>query len=640
MSTTERVKELLNGYKFTKAFVLDDAYDTEPEFSQLAGLVANDLPEQLEKLDKPLLTELNKVLDAEGIEQDDWETAITFGSFMSALWTMKRDGRLSDGATKSAFGTYEADVESKRAAIAPLLTFLKGDLGLTVIEAGRESQSLPVDTKVVFLDLFLGITDDNAARAEAADKIKELLRDMGDHERPVVVLMSSKTGEQLEDMAEDLRKRAGLMGAKFRVLSKDEFKREDAIGTVLRDLLAPLKSANTLGKLIDTWDEALKSLRDTIKNDLRALDLSDYAFLAKYRLEVEKMPLGAYLLEAYSDVMRYRLESSSELIQASAEVDALSFTEMPPAHFLPQASVNLLSHAVTFVNEDRITADGTTMANAADKLQLGDILAEQSALEDLSASPPRAKSIPVQVVISQICDLQQGKTDDIFLLEGIMEKRNWMETIKPVDTRVDCFLWRESEFTINWKDSNLKTWSKRVANSRLNPEKGNYRRFARLRALPALKAQQLFASRLTRIGTLASPHWVKPVTLTIDYMNEKKERVELFKADASEKLACVVNGAVLEGTTKWLNYVVFSRQFPRKLAAKLLDVVEQMHPSVRADLKEFASSEVALASLRQPCQVGKPITHKTLKIDLKAGAQPSAVVGISISGAEDNLVAA
>ncbi|TWB02478.1 hypothetical protein [Gluconacetobacter diazotrophicus] len=636
MSTTESVKSLLNEHHFTKAFVLDDAYDKKPEFSQLFGTLDDNLPDLLDSLDREVAAELNAVLIKAGFEADDWEAAVTYEEFLATLWAMKVQGRLPVDVAKSAFGSYDADVESKRAAIAPLIDFLKNDLGLTVAKAGRESKNLPADTKVVFLDLFLGITDNDSARDEAVDKIKELLKDIGDRDRPVVVIMSSKTGEQLESMAEDLRNRAGLMGAKFRVLSKEEFKREDAIGTVLRELLAPLNNANTLGHMIDTWDEALKSVRETIKKDLKALDLSDYAYLAKYRLEVEKMPLGVYLLEAYNDILRYRLEGSNELRQATEKVNTISFVEMPPAHFLPQVSVNLISQAVTFVNDVLIKAEGMTMPNAAEKLQLGDIVAEHSAFEGLMANPPKTTSIPVQVVISQVCDLQQGKTDDIFLLQGTMSKRNWMDTIKPVDTRLDCFLWEGNEFTINWRDSNLKTWSKRLANSRLNPETGSYRRFARLRALPALKAQQLFAARLTRIGTLASPHAVKPATLTIDYLDERRERVELFKADATEKLACVVNGGVLEGTAKWQRYIVFSRQFPRKFAARLLEIVDQMNSSVRADVREFASSEVALASLRQPCQENKQIAYKTFKMDLQEHSKSTnAVVRIRFSVAED-----
>jgi hypothetical protein len=635
MSTTERVRELLNDHNFTKAFVLDDAYDKQPEFSQLEGLVSDDLVGHIEKLDKNLLGELGEILAGEGLEKDDWDTAVTLEPILHKLWTYKSQGKLSNEAAKSAFGAYEADVESKKATIAPLLAFLKEKLGLKVIEAGRESKELPSDTNVVFLDLFLGITDSDSARAEAADKIKQLLASKGDRERPIVVLMSTKTGEQLESMAEELRKTAGLMGAKFRVLSKTEFDREDAIGTVLSDLLAPLTSANTLGNLIDTWDEALGSLRETIKNDLRALDLSDYAFLAKFRLEVESMPLGAYLLEAYSDVMRYRLEESSALLKATTAVDGINFSEMPPAHFLPQAGVNLLSHAVNFVNDSRIQAEGLSMTEAASKLQLGDIVAKISDLEDLAATPARKTAVPVQVVISQVCDLQQGKTENLFMLEGAMSERSWTESIKAVDSRVDCFLWRNREYTINWKDSNLNTWSKTLADRRLKPDAGSHWRIARLRSLPALKAQQLFAARLTRIGTLATPHMVKPVSLRIDYVNAQKERVELLTADASEKLACLVNGAVLEGSAKYQQYIVFSRQFPRRFGAKLLEAVETMSQTIRNDVREFARSEVALAMLRQPCQIGSKLSYKSLKIDLpRDGVNSSATIAIGYFAAD------
>ncbi|RYG29467.1 hypothetical protein EON81_26665, partial [bacterium] len=86
MSTTEIVKGLLNEHQFTKAFVLDDAYDKMPEFSQLVDLVGGDLGDLLEKLDPDLTGELNAVLEPLGVEEGDWETAVTLEQFLGALW--------------------------------------------------------------------------------------------------------------------------------------------------------------------------------------------------------------------------------------------------------------------------------------------------------------------------------------------------------------------------------------------------------------------------------------------------------------------------------------------------------------------------------------------------------------------------
>jgi hypothetical protein len=629
MSTTERVKALLNEHHFTKAFVLDDAYDETPDFSQLLNLVDGKVLDALEKVETVLAKELNGTLTEVGIEEDDWETGLGNEVFLQKLWNLKVAKRLPDAVETGVFGVYNHEIEQKKASIKPLLNFLEDDLGLSVNQAGRESTTLPTDSKIVFLDLFLGITDNSAARDEAADKIKLLLNGMADRDRPVVVLMSSKTGEELESMAEDLRSRAGLMGAKFRVLSKTEFGRENAIGTVMQELLMPLSNANTLGDLIDTWDNALKALRETIKGDLRALDLSDYAYLSKFRLEVENMRLGTYLLEVYGDVLRYRLEGSSELRKASAKIDAITFSEIPPTHFLPQPGVNLLSHAVNFVNGDLIEQEGFRIPDAGGKLQLGDLIVKGSDLDDITTRPQLKAMVPVQVVISQVCDLQQGKTDDIFLLEGQLSRRNWTQSIKAVDTRIDCFLWKGEEFSINWQEARLKTWSKRLANTRLAPGSGTHWRVARLRPLAALKTQQLFAAHLTRVGSLASPHGVVPVGLSVDFRAENKERVTLFSAEESEKMGCLVNGAVLEGTVKYNQYLVFARQFPRRLAARLIEVVDQMHPSLRADVRDFAESELALAPLRQPCQIGRSVEHKTLRIEMRmAGTTPTAHVAI------------
>lgn len=619
MATTDSIKALLQQHDFHRALIIDDAFDRQPQYETLIVAEPNLVGNEIEKLPPEAKARLAAVLKAEDLSEDDWETGLATTSFLAELWKLKGEGVLPKEVDEPVFATHAAETQQKLDQLAPLQVMLKDTLQLKVQELGRDGRELPENTKVVFLDLFLGVTRQDKAREEAAQTIKQLLKGMPDRERPVVVLMSTETGEELETWAEDLRKRASLLGAKFRVISKTEFQQEGPLLDVLEDLLAPLDQAQALASLLDQWDSALTSLRQDVMEDLRKLDLADCAYLQRFRLEAEGMPLGMYLLEAYGDILKYRLEGCRPLLDAAGVVDGLSFENLPPAHFLPNEGVNWLTHAMSFVNEAAIRQRGYQFAGASKRLELGDVIVAKPADWVEGGKLQLTDGTAVFAVISQACDLQQDKSDAVLLLKGALRARSWDDSIRPDDTRVDCFTFRERDYVIEWHKAKLDAWSKQVTDRRLKPE-STHLRIARLRNLPALKAQQIFASNLTRVGTLANPHMVVPVGIKVVAKDAAGEAKILIKMAASERFGCLVKGMVLEGKgTAEKEYLIFKRSFGARLSKALLGSLEEFNPHVRPFVEEFAKSQVALSQFRAPCRVGQDIKLGQLKIDLRRG---------------------
>jgi hypothetical protein len=499
-----------------------------------------------------------------------------------------------------------------------------------VQEVGRDIQELPQNTKLIFLDLFLGVKRQDQAREEAAEMIKTLLKNVKDRDRPVVVLMSTETSEQLEGWANELRSKAALLGAKFRVMSKTEFDREEPLLELLEELLAPLEKAQALAGLLDEWDSALERLRSEVMKDLRNLDLSDCAYLQRFRLAAEGMPLGMYLMEAYSDVLKYRFEGCVPLLNAARTVDELNFDEMPPAHFLPNEGVNWLTHAMSFVNEDLIAHRGHQFATASKFLELGDIIIQKPANWKETGDLQLPEGAAVYAVISQACDLQQDKSHTVLLLHGALRARTWNDPIKPYEGRLDCFRFRERDYLIEWEKAKLDAWPKPLADRRLKIG-GTHLRIARLRALPALNAQQIFASNLTRVGTLARPHMVVPVGLKVVAKDQGGQTRELFHVSAEERFACFLKGLILVGrSTAETEYLVFKSAFGDRLGEALLKAVEEFHPALRPSVKNFAQSRLALMRFRTPCRIGQKIEHDQLKIDIRKGELPKVPQNLTI----------
>lgn len=630
MSTTDDVKILLLQHAFSNALVIDDGFDKEPDYEEFEVDQGAGLGDMIENLAAPLKARLAAVLVSEDLDGDDWEAGLDKSSFLAELWTMRSEGLLPDVLDKALFGVYDTNVGQKKKELDPLLTCLKEEFSLEVTTVGREQNDLPNGINVVFLDLFLGIKEGASAREEAIERIKGMLDKIKDEDRPVVVLMSSKASE-LEKWADDLRERAGLMGAKFRVIGKPEFSREGAIAEILQELLAPLNDANTVARLIDTWDSAIEKVRSQIRNDLRRLDLADYGYLKRYRLDAEGMPLGSYLLEAYGDVLKYELEACTELRDVSAHVDQLSFDQSAYPHFLPDTGVSFLNHAMTFVHQKAIDKMGEQMEAAATNLRLGDLVVKDSDAKTLLATPLTAQSIPIHVVISPACDLQQGKSDVVLLLSGTISPRDWDEAFNLEEHRIDCFMWKNREYSIDWQRANLNAWRRDLATRRLKVG-GDYRRIARLRDLPAMKAQHLFASNLTRVGTLAAPHAVNPVGLKIEYKDKGGTAQTLFETAADDSMACLLKGFISQGKSgKGVDYLVFHKSFAKRLGEEVKKVLDKLPDEVREDAKAFVCSPVALSRLRQPCEAKKLVEYKKFRIEVRSKPAEKLSHSITIS---------
>jgi hypothetical protein len=619
MATTEAVKTLIQQYDFQKALIVDDAFDGQPDFDTLDVPARSEVGDLIDGLPEVTRAFLNEALVGQDLREDDWEAGLSNASFLAALWKLKLEESLTPDVAEAAFGIFAAERAQKLAQLAPLQALLRNELKLIVEEVGRDGHDLPQGTSVVFLDLFLGVTGQAQAREQAADRIKELLRDMKDQDRPLVVLMSNETGKELEDWAKELRGQAALLGAKFRVISKSEFDTDGPLLEVLEELLAPLEKTQALAGLIDEWGGAMEKLKTDLMADLRNLDLSDCAYLKQFRLQAEGMPLGTYLVEAYGDVLRFRLEGCLPLITAAMVVDGLDFNPMPPAHFLPSEGVNWLTHAMHFVNEKAIAHRGYQFPSAATLLELGDVIIKKPHDWAEMGELKLGDGMAIYVVISQSCDLQQNKSDAILLLQGTLRGRTWDDPIKPSETRVDCFRFRGHDYVIEWEKARLDAWQKLLANRYLKLG-GPYLRIARLRTMPALKAQHIFSSNLTRIGTLANPHMVVPVGVKILMKDKNKIDKVLLNVPVTDEMACLLKGIVVEGKRgEEQEHVVFKSAFGLKLGKLLLDVIDEFNPQVRESVREFAQSSIYLAQFRAPLRLGRKVVHGQLKIDIKRG---------------------
>lgn len=613
---------LVNQNEIKKALIVDDAYDVIPEAEDLTGLDLSSIAKALGSESPPIREELGEVLASTGLAEDEFEDGLGENAFIEKLWQLSEAGQLTATSSELLFAAYKAEQEQKRAQLLPLEGLLN-TLNLQIETQGRRhTQSLPT-CNLLFLDLFLGVTDSGSALNQAIARIKRIVEAMDDEKRPLVIVMSTKSGIELSKLAGRLQREASLLGCKFRTASKTDF--EHILPAIIEQLLKDYPNSQMVAKWLDAWKAAINSANALFINKLRSLDLSDYAYLQKYRLDAEGVQLGEYLRPALSDFFSYCVEESRPLAQQSAKLDLLSFEQPPNAHFLPSERVTEISHARTFLNRVVLEESGFQVHDVMKSLQLGDVIVKRP--PGHSGYDFSLENLEVLVVITQACDIQQRNTDTFLMLKGVVHRRDWTADLSPLPTRTDVFMWNNEDYSLDWEKAKVASVTASTLQNRLSPTNGSHARIARFRDLEALRIQSLFASNLTRIGTAVGLHHRAEVGIEF-WAKGNDGPVQLFKADVDEKMAALINGRMLkEGQSRKseaTKFLVFDRVFPEMFADTLQKAdFSRVTGKIPDQLTLLAKSNEDLNGLRAPHKLPKPIAiGPTLKAEIKWNKLP------------------
>lgn len=533
------LKELVVEQGLTPALIIDDYYDLVPQAEDIAAAVDDNdlLVERLGALAGEPQQRFQGAMQAAGLGDADLDQAIEQDGVVAALWALHGEGLLNADLSAQLFEIYEAEQASKKGQLDKLQAFLT-ELGIAFTTEGRENNDLG-DAKIVFIDLYLGLTKSADALAQAKQRIARLVADKRECDRPIVVVMSTMTGSELHDLAHGLQRDASLLGCKFRVVSKLEF------GTVLQPTLQHIvedgPEAITISQWIDMWNDALDGAKTQFLKGVRLLDLSDYAYLKKYRLEAEGMGLGSYLVPLLLDYLSYCVETDAGLPQRAADLDAMEFKN-PRAHLMPSNQTAVLAHARAFQNEKFVEAMGTQFDDPSAALELGDVIVKVGLDAEGKAD---LDNLPALCVLTQSCDTQQKNTDGFILLKGQIHKRDWLANVSAPGTRTDVFIWRDQQYYIDWDKAKAVVLTFAIAKTWLKKD-GAYRRIARFRNVEALRIQQVFASNLTRVGTLVTPTSATPVAIKLIAKGADGNPVTVIQFSAERRMAAVMPARVVK----------------------------------------------------------------------------------------------
>lgn len=500
------VNELLADRNLTSALIIDDAYDIHPLARDLEGdeeawsTFIADIQPQREVIVK-LFPEY---------EHMSSEQLRTSDSFVAAMWRAK--DALGEALWNTLFDDYSRATEGDRAFLKALEEKL-GALGITCLPSGRQLPEEALQAPLIFADLFLGATQDAQDVDESVGKLRELLR--GREQNPPVVILMSRS-PRLMDRKADFRDRAGLLGALFRVSSKEGLIADSNLEKLLRRMAQHRPDALRVARFLKSWEDGLDEAKRQFMISIRRLDLSDYVQVRDVLLNFEGQPLGSYLLDVFDRVLQYEIEGNTGTITAAEELNNID----PESYAVPYiAESSDLQHLVfrTIVqNPERLKVRATDCGAA---VGFGDLLIrtlhstsseaeKQKSLEGEACSTETAKEqlADALLVLTPACDLvRHGGASRVLLLAGTImqldpKSWNYKESPSPKTPIVEINDGKRVWIRWNVKDlrmsepSEIAGWLK---------DDATYKVAARLRESNALEIQQKVLSSMGRIGLLA-----------------------------------------------------------------------------------------------------------------------------------------
>lgn len=605
-----QVQALLRQNNIDDVAIIDDAYDDIPKAAEIKTENWNLF---LDEMDDESIEVIKQLLGFDIYDEKVVQELRNDDNFTARLWGNQQN--LSGRVRKALFEGYINEQQGKAAQLLPLEKIFREVLGTQVHCLGRGSDYSRLQTKIVFIDLFLGITSEEEAIERAIRTIRDI-KNVDPNNPPVVILMSSSP--RLASKRDVFRDEGKLLGCQFRSIEKNLFADTNTFLTEVHDLISSYPDSLKLNKFILAWERGLDAQRECFLQSVRKLDLTDYADLKRLILDAEGEGLGDHLIDVYHTYFHHFLERDRDLLDAGHALNTLEFKTYPPTHFLPTEEIKPILDATIFENVERLKHEMQAVGvSHLDLIQLGDIFISRDVnIEGGDANRTRE----VLVALTQACDLQHGNAKSILLIKGKVKPYSIATYRIPNASRTPIIEIDGTFFVIDWDENCPTTWAIDSLDELLGPN-GNYTKIRRFRSLYGLQLQQRFISNLGRVGTPATMQATWPVGLSVFYRDTASKAKELISFPIGNTFAACIAG---RGEKEKLENIIIYPEAVRMLCNKILALNDgDMHPLHLSTLKANASDPTFRRMLRGPLKFksdanGTPQEGTLAQIELKS----------------------
>ena len=526
-ATEHPIAASLTGRGITTIAVMDDGLD--PPTRADVAITIDEFWSEIED-DGELMKTLSELVGKPIGEEGDIDDGA-----VQAIW----DGRRKHAELTALVDRLVVPIEDKRRPLEMLRQRLAGELHLRTQWYGNVNQLADTEPQMIFVDYYMrpGRSDGGVVAAKnIVSNINELYKKA--QFKPVIVLMSS--GEVSDQMVEEFRRSSGWLAGMFYFIKKDDFRDADVFFMRLVSFAQSVPAGYQLQALVDAIEERVHGIAERFVDDVKALHLSDYAYLQMMSLQEDGHPLGDYMVWLYGSYIGQMLFSDETVRARRRDIDKLVFTDLPGAQARPSNMLARLYESATVeAVESELAHPRAPEGTAAQPhLHLGDIFIG-------------AESRKVLVIVNAQCDLEFAPGVDsrpfrpdraIIMIPGNLrplgETTKGSEAGKP---RTDVFRHDGEFFRIVWEPKRVTSVPYGDVSNWLRVR--SYQLVARLRLPAALQVQQAFAADLTRVGLPTAPPIQRAATAELYCAGEDGKVVRLARHTDGAYLFATRDGA-------------------------------------------------------------------------------------------------
>jgi hypothetical protein len=486
------LNELLFKRKLTTALIVDDGYDEIPKAQDLVkqGAAWENFFADVDEGEKAHIVEAfpkYDETDADDLKKSD--------DFVATIWSIRE--KLRPELSQPLFETYDQASKADKLFLSKLEALLRA-VGVEPLTSGRNVPATGKTVSIIFADLFLGSAQNDSDLEASLVRLKDLLGGR-DASPPLVILMSSSP--RLSEKKAYFRDKAHLLGAMFRVLSKNELINETQFTQVLKRLALHNEDALRLASFLHCWDIGLDEAKSRFLAKIRCLDLADYAQIRQLLLNFEGQPLGSYVLDVFDRMLQHEIEFDAATIQAAKELNKIQADSYPPPYIAGSPDLQQLVYQIIYQNPKRLEVPAT---ESGAQIAFGDIIVKRnSLLAPVAGAPPASEDSDVLVVLTPACDLSRDFRQAL-MISGkfeLLSPKAW--TYKSAGTKTPIIILPDDRrMWIRWDLKDIQTLKRDELNEML-ADGGTHQILIRLRETHAIELQQKLLADLGRVGLVA-----------------------------------------------------------------------------------------------------------------------------------------
>ena len=397
--------DLLNANEIRSAIVVDDAYDRTPTAADLA-LDRDEWNIFVDDLTEDDLTTLRSIYPAYAPEQEG--QLFQNDDFIARLWNARDQFRAE--LIGPLFETYEHDSAHDLRFVQAVEAQLVA-LNICVQTAGRMFVDDATSVDLIVIDLFLGAKQTEADMRISLDGLAQVVERR--LKKPPVIILMSRSG-RLQDQADAFRNGAKVFASGFRTIVKSEVEKLGRLEQLVRELARHRQDSLKLNTFLLRWTEGLDGASQRTQNDIRRLDLEDWAQIHDLLLAAEGSSAGRYILEVLEFAFLHELESEDSFLDAAAALDTLEREAYPPTTISGSKDTLRLVAKTLYEHENCRQLDGELAAPVA----FGDIIGPVQGREFPEDSAFAQLDNAVLITMTPACDLQRGKASRILFMVG------------------------------------------------------------------------------------------------------------------------------------------------------------------------------------------------------------------------------